>query len=63
MDPEISVMRSYVLCVIAGLIEIYHYIKYQLSNTKRTSDSTLDKTLDLANLAKVRSQWTGKYRS
>ena len=31
----------------AGLIEIYHQIKYQLANTNRSWDSTLDKNLNL----------------
>ena len=37
-------------------------MKYQFATISRTWDSTLDKNLKHDNLAKVRSQWTMKYR-
>ena len=37
----------------AGLIEIHPDMKYQLATINRSWDSTLDKNLNLDNLAKV----------
>ena len=45
----------------AGLIEIHPHVKLATINT--SWDSTLDKNLNLDNLAKIRRQWTVKYRS
>ena len=43
----------WLLYIPAGLIEIHPDMKYQLATVNRSWDSTLDKTLNLDNLAKV----------
>ena len=55
-DHEIKVMRSWLLYIPAGLIEVHPHMKYQLATISRTEDSTLDKNGNLDNLAKVQSQ-------
>ena len=58
-------MRSCLLYIPAGVIKVHvhPHLKYQFATISRTYDSTLDKNLNLDNLAKVRSQGTVKYRS
>ena len=41
-------MRSWLLYIPAGLIEIHPQMKYQLATINRSWDSTLDKNLNLA---------------
>ena len=62
-DHEKLVIRSWLLYIPTGLIELYPHIKYQLATINRSLDSTLDKNLNFYNLAKVLSQWTVKHRS
>ena len=47
----------------AGLVTIHPHMKCQLGTINRSLDSTLDKNLNLDNLAKVQRQWTMQYRS